>query len=198
MRVLACFIVLLPLLAVSQADTITDKINKDSRFTILRKLLKTTGMDTILASSKYYTLFAPTDAAFKKLPPDVLKAVVENDRIGSQVVMAHVLANKYGIVSFMNGTSAPGQPLTHRLKTFTESYLTTVCEKRGLTANDSLVTGELYTGNGAILIVDTVMPLIIDRPLSEGLSRSAPHEMFEWGLAKYIPACIPLPLPPGW
>lgn len=197
MRVLACFIVLLPLLAAASADTIAGKIDKDPRFTILRKLLKATGMDTTLGGSKNYTLFAPTDAAFKKLPEEALKAILEDeDHIGSMVMVAHVLAEKYGVISFANGVSAPGEPLRHQLKMFSDSYLTTVCERRGLVANGAFVTGELYASNGTVLIVDTVMPLVIDSPRPNGVSRSAPEDMFDWGLAKYFVRLKNQALPP--
>lgn len=175
------------LLAPPTPDSITEAVIADSRFRMLHRVLRATGMDTILdRKAPSYTLFAPTDAAFQKLPRPILNELLTRDGLSYPLAGAHILEGKYGIESFTNGTAPLGQPLRHRLKTWGDTYLHTEVSRSGrLTANGAKVVEQIHTPNGNILVIDTVMPAIIDPPRPNGLSRSLPSELFQWSLGKY-------------
>lgn len=165
--------------------SITKILETDSRFTILRKLLKTTGLDTTLNGSEQFTLFAPTDAAFKKLPPGALQGILKEDRLCSPVATAHLLKGFYGTLSFMNGASAEGQPLRYHLTSYGGYLLTTEVTKDGLTIEGAKFLGEIFAKNGNVLVVDSVLPVVVLAPEIEGFSRNLPQELFRWKMAHY-------------
>jgi uncharacterized surface protein with fasciclin (FAS1) repeats len=183
-------LIVIPLLASAQQSTlkgnIVETLEKDGRFTQLRKMLKTTGIETFLSASGPYTIFAPVDKAFFKLPVNVRKAIVETDANGSQLVSGFVLRGKYGMVSFTNGTSARGKPLTHQMKSFADTFLTTISRNGKLEVNGASIIGEIITSNGTILIIDKVIPVIISAPAKTGPSRALPQNLLKWGLGKYV------------
>jgi uncharacterized surface protein with fasciclin (FAS1) repeats len=163
-----------------------EALERDGRFKQLGKMLKNTGLDSYLKSGQEYTLFAPVDKAFDKLPTDVRKAIVETDADGSGLAMGLVVKGKYGIISFTNGASAIGKPLTHKLNTFSETFITTVSEKGKLTVNGAQVLGEIYAANGTIIIVDKVIPVVMSAPAKSGLTRVLPKNLLKWGLGQYV------------
>src|SRR5262245_11377661 len=60
-------------------------------FKTLIKLVKAAGLAKTLAGSTKYTVFAPTDAAFDKLPKKTLKALGRNKAALKQVLLYHVV-----------------------------------------------------------------------------------------------------------
>jgi uncharacterized surface protein with fasciclin (FAS1) repeats len=163
-----------------------EALERDGRFKQLGKMLKNTGMDSYLKSDQPYTLFAPVDKAFGKLPADVRKAIVDGDDSGSRLAMGFVIKGNYGIISFTNGVSPIGKPLTHKLNTFSETFITTVSEKGELTVNGAKVLGEIYAANGTIIVVDKVIPVVMSAPAKSGLTRVLPKNLLKWGLGQYV------------
>jgi uncharacterized surface protein with fasciclin (FAS1) repeats len=64
------------------------------KFTTLTKLLKRAGLVSALKRPGPYTVFAPTDAAFKKVPKKTLKALLANKAKLKAVLLYHVVAGK--------------------------------------------------------------------------------------------------------
>ena len=64
------------------------------KFTTLTKLLKRAGLVSALKQPGPYTVFAPTDAAFKKVPKKTLKALLTNKARLKAVLLYHVVAGK--------------------------------------------------------------------------------------------------------
>jgi uncharacterized surface protein with fasciclin (FAS1) repeats len=64
------------------------------KFTTLTKLLKRAGLVSALKQPGPYTVFAPTDAAFKKVPKKTLKALLTNKAKLKAVLLYHVVAGK--------------------------------------------------------------------------------------------------------
>lgn len=60
-------------------------------FTTLVKLVKAAGLAKTLSGSTKYTVFAPTDAAFDKVPKKTLKALGKNKAALKQVLLYHVV-----------------------------------------------------------------------------------------------------------
>jgi uncharacterized surface protein with fasciclin (FAS1) repeats len=64
------------------------------KFTTLTKLLKRAGLVSALRQPGPYTVFAPTDAAFKKVPKQTLNALLANKAKLKAVLLYHVVAGK--------------------------------------------------------------------------------------------------------
>src|ERR1051325_4601431 len=62
------------------------------KFTTLTKLLKRAGLVSALQQPGPYTVFAPTDAAFKKVPKKTLKALLANKAKLKAVLLYHVVS----------------------------------------------------------------------------------------------------------
>src|SRR6478735_9445203 len=60
-------------------------------FKTLIKLVKAAGLAKTLSGDTKYTVFAPTDAAFAKVPKKTLKALGENKAALKQVLLYHVV-----------------------------------------------------------------------------------------------------------
>jgi uncharacterized surface protein with fasciclin (FAS1) repeats len=78
---------------------IYDTLLTDGRFTTLVKALQLTKLDATLQSGGPYTVFAPTDAAFQKLPATTLSALMNNPTQLKKVL-------QYNIVSGNSGATA--------------------------------------------------------------------------------------------
>src|SRR5690349_1254370 len=64
------------------------------QFTTLTKLLKRAGLVSALRQPGPYTVFAPTDAAFKKVPKKTLKALLANKAKLKAVLLYHIVSGK--------------------------------------------------------------------------------------------------------
>ncbi len=95
-----------------QDGTLTAMIADSATFSILTKALVAAGLDVTLGTKGEYTIFAPTDDAFGKLPDGVLAKLLlpENKEKLRSLLLYHVVAGKVlstdlkdGDVKTMNG-----------------------------------------------------------------------------------------------
>src|SRR5512143_3658831 len=64
------------------------------QFTTLVKLVKAAGLAGTLSGKGPFTVFAPTDAAFAKVPKKTLNALMKNKAQLRQVLLYHVVTGK--------------------------------------------------------------------------------------------------------
>lgn len=71
-------------------------IADSATFSTLTKALKATGLDATLGNKDEFTIFAPTDEAFGKLPPETLTKLMlpENKEKLRMLLLFHVVAGK--------------------------------------------------------------------------------------------------------
>lgn len=95
-----------------QKGTLTATIGESVTFSTLAIALKAAGLDMTLGNKGEYTIFAPTDEAFGKLPDGVLTKLMlpENKEKLRSLLLYHVIAGKMlaadlkdGEVKTMNG-----------------------------------------------------------------------------------------------
>ena len=116
-------------------------------FTTLVTALKTAGLIETLKGTGPFTVFAPTDAAFAKLPPDQLKALLADKAKLTAVLTYHVVPGavlskdvKPGMVKTVQGTSI------------------NVTTTDGVKVNGAKVTAvDIVADNGVIHVIDTVI-----------------------------------------
>jgi uncharacterized surface protein with fasciclin (FAS1) repeats len=123
----------------------------NASFTTLTKALKAAGLTGTLQGKDNLTIFAPTDAAFAKLPPDALQELLKPD-------------NKEVLIKILTYHVVPGKVLSTDLKSGEVKSLeggtinVKVDPATGVTVNDAKVTQADITGsNGVIHAIDQVI-----------------------------------------
>jgi uncharacterized surface protein with fasciclin (FAS1) repeats len=76
------------------------------QFKTLAKLLTRAGLAGALTQPGPYTVFAPTDAAFKKVPKKTLNALLKNKAKLKAVLLYHVVSGKVTAADVVKLTSA--------------------------------------------------------------------------------------------
>jgi uncharacterized surface protein with fasciclin (FAS1) repeats len=78
----------------SEDKDIVQTAQAAGNFKTLTKLVTKAGLAATLSQPGPYTLFAPTDAAFKKVPKSTLKSLAKNKAKLRAVLLYHVVAGK--------------------------------------------------------------------------------------------------------
>ena len=126
---------------------IVDTAVSAGTFNTLATALTAAGLIDTLKSPGPFTVFAPTDAAFAKLPPDQLRALLADKSKLTAVLTYHVVP---GIV--MSKDVKAGM-----VKTVQGSALN-VTTTGGVKVNDAKVTAvDIIADNGVIHVIDTVV-----------------------------------------
>jgi uncharacterized surface protein with fasciclin (FAS1) repeats len=130
---------------------IVDTAVANGSFTTLATALKAAGLVETLKGQGPFTVFAPTDAAFAKLPAGTVESLLkpENKDKLRRVLTYHVVAGKVGAAEVVKMTSAKtvaGDPITIR------------ANGGSVAVNDArVVTADVAASNGVIHVIDTVL-----------------------------------------
>ena len=82
--------------AFAKAESVLDLIQKSQEHTVLANLIQTSGLSDMFSKDEPMTLFAPTDAAFAKLPPGTVENLLkpENKEKLVKLLNYHMLAEE--------------------------------------------------------------------------------------------------------
>lgn len=119
------------------------------KFKTLLTAVKAAGLVDTLKGTGPFTVFAPTDAAFAKVPPATLKALLKDKKKLTAVLTFHVVSGK-----LMAKDVLAGAPLK------TVQGETLKATSKGGTAmvdNAKIVTTDIKCSNGVIHVIDTVL-----------------------------------------
>ncbi|MBM3874827.1 MAG: fasciclin domain-containing protein [Verrucomicrobia bacterium] len=137
--------------AASQASqTITGIAASIGDFSTLTTALRLTGLDAALASGGPFTVFAPTDAAFAKLPAATLNALVANPSQLADVLRYHVVSGQVLSTQLTNGQVAPSL-LPGR------SLSVTLAPGSVRINASNVAAADVRAVNGVIHVIDTVL-----------------------------------------
>jgi len=75
-------------------ETVMQRINGANTLKTLAGLLQTAGLDAELGGTGEYTVFAPSDEAFAKIPADTLNALKQDKARLTELLKAHIVAGK--------------------------------------------------------------------------------------------------------
>ena len=118
------------------------------QFTTLVKLVKEAGLAGAL-STKTVTVFAPTDAAFAKVPKATLAKLAKDKALLRKVLLYHVVAGRVPASKAVTVTSA---------KTLEGSSLTLMVDGSTLKVDGaSVVKADVLARNGIIHVIDKVL-----------------------------------------
>ena len=141
-------------------DDLFQRLQKDGRFTIFTKAITASRQGKLFQNMHgLYTTFAPTDDAFKKLPPQVLESLFlpENDERLEDIIKHHITEQVYAFgkssgnrrslgVSDVTPFSAFGQQLNYKLH-----------GKHATIDGAKITETDIPCANGIIHVVDHVI-----------------------------------------
>lgn len=133
--------------ASAQAKDIVDTAVDAGNFKTLVTALKAAGLVDTLKSKGPFTVFAPTDAAFAKVPKADLDALLKDKAKLTSVLTYHVVPGKV-----LSKDIKPG-----KVKTVQGQELT-ITTTGGVMVDDAKVTtADIQADNGVIHVIDTVL-----------------------------------------
>lgn len=144
-------------------DIVDNAVNSVDHTTLVAAV-KAAGLVPTLKGKGPFTVFAPTNAAFDKLPSGTVETLLkpENKTMLTKVLTYHVVAGKYDSKKLMQLIKKGGGSAT--LPTVSGGQLTarmngmngiTLTDEMGGSSNVS--TADVYQSNGVIHVVDTVL-----------------------------------------
>jgi len=135
----------------------TEVLTKDGRFgTLLTAVTKAALVETLQGEGPF-TIFAPTDSAFQKIPADALDAVLADEKLLSSTLLRHVVPGaKFakGVVWEFLETAGGEKIATH---VFKGGYTKVVSEVDGKRTKAKIIDTDLICSNGVIHAIDTVI-----------------------------------------
>jgi uncharacterized surface protein with fasciclin (FAS1) repeats len=121
---------------------------KKAGFNTLSKAIEAAGLEKTLTEDGPFTVFAPTDEAFAKLPKGTLESLLKNKEALKNVLLYHVVSGEVMAVDVVKLTSAEtlnGQKVK-------------IDAVKGVKINDATVTRtDIKAKNGVIHVIDTVL-----------------------------------------
>ena len=118
------------------------------KFTTLAKLLADAGLTDTLKGAGPFTVFAPTDEAFAKVPKATLDALAANKDLLKQVLTYHVVAGNVKAADLKAGD----------VKTVNGATFSVVIKDGKVTVNGAnVVTTDIAAKNGTIHVLDAVL-----------------------------------------
>jgi uncharacterized surface protein with fasciclin (FAS1) repeats len=130
------------------AKDIVDTAVAAGDFKTLATALQAAGLVETLKGKGPFTVFAPTDAAFAKVPKDQLDALLKDKAKLTAVLTYHVVAGKVMAADVKAG----------KVKTVQGSELTVSTGSGGVMVdNAKVVKTDIAADNGVIHVIDTVI-----------------------------------------
>lgn len=130
------------------STTIADVAAKTPGLTTVTRLIKVAGLTETLGSTGPYTLFAPSDEAFKNMPAKTMAELAANPDQLKALLTHHVVAGKLAAADI--GST--------RLEALDGNELVPSHAGSFLTVDEALVTTpDLSGSNGVVHVIDTVL-----------------------------------------
>ena len=148
---------------IASKDIIDNAVNSADHTTLVAAV-KAAGLVDTLKGKGPFTVFAPTNAAFGKLPAGTVESLVkpESKATLTKILTYHVVPGKYDFKALEHAikkdggkaqlASVSGGKLTFMMNGM---HNITVTDEAGGTANIS--TYDVYQSNGVINVIDTVL-----------------------------------------
>ena len=128
--------------------SIVDIAVENEGFSTLVAAVQAAGLVEVLATGGPFTVFAPNDDAFAKLPPGTVQTLVDNPPQLGRILQYHVVSgalHKADLAKMGTVTSLEGSPIPIRVG---ENF-----EVKNATA----IAEDIEADNGVIHVIDTVI-----------------------------------------
>ena len=147
--VMALAVAAAPAFAARQDQDIVDTATAAGDFTTLTKLLDRAGLVNALKEPGPYTVFAPTDAAFAKVPQNKLDALLKSKKKLRSVLLYHVVAKKLSAAQVANRKRAKtlnGKKVRFRIR-----------DSKVYVNRARVTTADVGASNGVIHVINRVL-----------------------------------------
>ena len=140
-------------------NTIVDVAAANSDFRTLINAVETAELEDVLASDSEFTVFAPTEDAFAKLPSGTVEGLSKEDLTG--VLTYHVIASKISAADLMKAIEANNGYF--RIQTMGGNSLIASVEDGNVILTDgnggtaTVTSTDVEASNGVIHVIDTVL-----------------------------------------
>lgn len=148
------FVAIVPSLALIAAKPVTaaDLVDTAEHSATSKTFLaaaKAAGMTQTLKNNGPYTIFLPTDSAFKQLPPDTMDSLMKDKKKLAQVLAYHVVPGRITVADVK-----PGE-----VKTMEGEPLKLASDNGKVTINDeaNVIQSDVMADNGVIHEIDKVI-----------------------------------------
>ena len=138
----------------TKKQTVVAIAAKNSDFSTLTAAIKQAGLTKTLKGKGPFTVFAPTNEAFAKVPTDQLDALLADKMALADVLTYHVLDGKVpssALQPTQEVTALNAEPFTITVA----DGKATITDSQGNTIN--IVKTDIKAKNGVIHVIDTVM-----------------------------------------
>ncbi len=128
--------------------TIVDIAVENDSFKTLVQAVQAAGLVETLASEGPFTVFAPTDEAFAKLPPGTIQTLVQNPPQLGRILTYHVLSGRYHkreLAELGQVNSVEGSPIAID------------CSDGFEVKNATVIAPDIEADNGVIHVIDNVI-----------------------------------------
>jgi uncharacterized surface protein with fasciclin (FAS1) repeats len=133
----------------SGGEDIVDIAIGAGSFTTLVAAVQTAGLVDTLKGEGPFTVFAPTDEAFAKLPEGTIEALLQDKEKLTAILTYHVVAGRVtssDVVKLDSARTVNGQSLTIRVE-----------DGNVWVDNATVISADIEASNGIIHVIDTVV-----------------------------------------
>lgn len=149
--------------AMDKKKTIVENASAAPNLTTLVAAVKAADLVGTLSGKGPFTVFAPENAAFDKLPAGTVDTLVkpENKAMLTKILTYHVVAGKYDAKKIMDAIKKGNGKAT--LKTVQGENLTAMMEGSSVVLTDAkggkstVTTANVMQSNGVVHVIDTVV-----------------------------------------
>ena len=137
--------------ALAQDKTIVEIAVSNKDFSTLVSLVKAAGLVETLSSAGPFTVFAPNNAAFAKVPKPVLEKLGKNPEALKQVLTYHVVPGKVmaaDVLKLKNGTM---------VKSVEGCEIKVGNKKNVMVDKAKVIKTDIEASNGVIHVIDSVI-----------------------------------------
>ncbi len=146
-KILIASIVAFGITVSAQAKDIVDTAVAAGQFKTLAVALKAAGLVDTLKGKGPFTVFAPTDEAFAKIPKTDLEALLKDKAKLTSILTYHVVSGKVMAADVKAG----------KVKTVQGSELTVSTSMGVMVDNAKVIKTDIAADNGVIHVIDSVI-----------------------------------------
>lgn len=139
-----------PAVEMEEQNTIVDIAVGSDDFTTLVTAVTEAGLVETLSGEGPFTVFAPTDEAFAKVPAETLQALLADKEELTKVLTYHVVPGKVmaaDVVELTSATTVQGQDIT----------IEVTPEGKVMVNDAEVVITDIEASNGVIHVIDSVI-----------------------------------------
>jgi uncharacterized surface protein with fasciclin (FAS1) repeats len=134
---------------ITQPATIVEAVVASSDHSTLLAAVKAAGLAEALSGSGEFTLFAPTDAAFAKLPSGTVESLLAQPSALAEILKYHVVSGRHEAAEVVGASeymTLEGHPVHISL-----------CGGGVCVEGATITATDIGTGNGVVHVIDSVM-----------------------------------------